>query len=180
VTDLPTAMADNSKLAAYDGKDVLRTSIKITKAGDGLSEAMSIDPVQLPIGTKGVLVLEFVVEAHKHKPIPNTNALVLEQVLAAGTATLIDAELVDQALKAQREKIDAAREAASGQARLLDTRGKPVGDDDEDPEDEVLLRNHGLGMHRDGLMEGCPACDRERDAEADEAAADAAKEPAPA
>jgi hypothetical protein len=180
MTDLPTAMADNSKLSPYQGKDVLRTSISIRGAGDGLSEAMGIDPQELAIGAKGVLVLEFVVEGHKHKPIKDTNALSLEQILRAGTATLIDPDVVKAALDAQREKIDAAREAASGQARMLDTSLKVTGAGDEEPEDEVLLRNHGLGSHRDALMDGCPACDNERAAEAAEAAEDAAKEPAPA
>lgn len=169
MTDLANALADTSQLSPYQGKDVLRTSIAIKGAGDGLSEAMGIDPQELAIGSRGVLVLEFVVEAHKHKPIKDTNALSLEQILKAGTATLIDSDVVQAALAAQREKIDKAKADASGQPRLVDTSGTlnpeaiaggATADGDEDPPDEVLLRHHGAGQHKE-LVEGCPACDRE-------------------
>lgn len=170
MTDLANALADTSQLSPYQGKDVLRTSIAIKGAGDGLSEAMGIDPEELAIGSRGVLVLEFVVEAHKHKPIKDTNALSLEQILKAGTATLIDSDVVQSALAAQREKIDKAKADASGQPRLVDTsgtlnpeaiaNGAPPANGDEDPPDEVLLRHHAAGQHKE-LVEGCPACDRE-------------------
>jgi hypothetical protein len=183
MTDLATALADNSTLSPYQGKEVLRTSIAIKGAGDGLSEAMGIDPQELAIGSRGVLVLEFVVEAHKHKPIKDTNALSLEQILKAGTATLIDSDVVQAALAAQREKIDKAKADASGQPRLVDTSGvlnpdavapstEPA-NPDEDPPDEVLLRHHAAGQHKE-LTDGCPACDNERAAiakEQDEVAA---------
>ena len=175
MTDLANALADTSKLSPYQGKDVLRTSIAIKGAGDGLSEAMGIDPEELAIGSKGVLVLEFVVEAHKHKPIKDTNALSLEQILKAGTATLIDSDVVQAALAAQREKIDKAKADASGQPRLVDTSGvlnpdaipHAGADADEDTAEEVALRHHAAGQHKE-LTDGCPACDNERAAVAKE------------
>lgn len=168
MTDLASALADTSRLSPYQGKDVLRTSISIKGAGDGLSEAMGIDPQELAIGSKGVLVLEFVVEGHKHKPIKDTNALSLEQILKAGTATLMDEEVVRDALARQREKIDKAKADASGQPRLVDTSGvlnpdaiPHAGPDaDEDTNEEVMLRHHAAGQHKD-LTDGCPACDTE-------------------
>lgn len=180
MTDLATALADNSALSPYKGSDVLRTTIAVRNAGDGLSEAMGIDPVELPIGSKVVLVLECEVKAHDYERIPNTKALVLKQVLKAGTATLIDAELVQAALVEQRERIDKAKADASGQPRLVDTTGQlnpeaTAGDPDEEPEDEVLLRHHAAGQHSSGPVDGCPACANDKAREDELAAKRAAK-----
>lgn len=180
MTDLATALADNSALTPYKGSDVLRTTIAVRNAGDGLSEAMGIDPQELPIGSKVVLVLECEVKAHDYERIPNTKALVLKQVLKAGTATIIDAEVVQQALATQREKIDQAKAEASGQPRLVDTTGQlnpaaAAGNPDEEPEDEVLLRHHAAGQHSDGLVEACPACANDKAKDDELAAKRAAK-----
>lgn len=181
MTDLATALADNSALQPYRGRDVLRTTIAVRNAGDGLSEAMGIDPQELAIGSKVVLVLECEVKGHDYEPIPNTQALMLKQVLRAGTATIIDADVVQDALVAQREKIDKARAEASGQPRLIDTSGAVTSEanvrdnPDEEPEDEVLLRHHAAGQHSDGPVEGCAACANDKAREDELAAKRAAK-----
>jgi hypothetical protein len=182
MTDLATALADNSALQPYRGRDVLRTTIAVRNAGDGLSEALGIDPQELAIGSKVVLVLECEVKGHDYEPIPNTQALVLKQVLRAGTATLIDADVVREALHAQRERIDKAKAEASGQPRMIDTSGQvtPEGDvtgnPDEEPEDEVLLRHHAAGRHSEGPVEGCAACANDQAREDEVAAKRAAKQ----
>lgn len=163
MTDLATALAnDGSKLEGYKGRDVLRTTIAIRNAGDGLSEAMAIDPEELPIGSTVYVVLECEVDKHTHAPIKEApDCLTLKQVLKAGTATLVDASLVSQMLDEQADKITRAKEAAAGVSRL--------------PYGEELQRAHEAGDHADGLVEGCPTCDAERDAEESEAKARKAK-----
>lgn len=152
MTDLATALADKTKLTPYQGRDVLNTSIAIRNAGDGLSEAMGIDPVELAIGTKVTVVLECEVKAHDYQRIKDTDALTLTQVLKAGTATLIDADVVREALAEQEDRILRAREAAKGIVRL------PTGDE--------LDREHGDGLHAGELVAGCPSCDAEQEAAA--------------
>lgn len=153
MTDLATALADTSKLEPYQGRDVLRTSIAIRNAGDGLSEAMGIDPNTLDIGSTVYVVLECVVDAHDHKRIKDLDALELVQVLKAGTATLIDRDEVHEAVARQAEKIKRAKEDAAGVKRL--------------PYTEELQDAHDAGQHTE-LVEGCPSCDAEIAAEAAE------------
>ncbi len=156
-------MADNPalppepKLPAYDGQQVASTTISITNAGDGLSKGMAIEPQVLDLRSKRYVVLECTVDAHRHKNLAGTEMLTLEQVLKAGVATLVDADLVQQVVDEQRERIHLADEAKKGINRL------PYNDDGE------LGLAHARGEHADSLAEGCPVCDQERDAELAEA-----------
>lgn len=161
MTDLAGALADTSKLSSYRGRDVIRTKIAVRNAGDGLSEGMKIDPAELEQGSKVYVVLECEVGAHTHKPIEDTDALELVQVLKAGAATLIDGEVVREAIEHQKQKIEVAKERAAGMSSLAE------GHDEEDDEVAVLRRQHFAGLHSDELREGCPVCDEERAAEED-------------
>lgn len=170
MTDIASALADQSKLPAYGGKTVTRTSIKITNAGDGLSAGLAIDPEVLDLGRKVYVVLECVVDSHEHDRIldkgNDTGLLVLNQVLKAGTGTLIDADVVRAAIADQAEKIQKAQEQAKGIERL------PFGA-------EELSNKHAEGAHADGLVPGCPECDAEVANGEAEAKGKTADEPTP-
>lgn len=161
MTDLAAATADTSTLPDYGGRSVARTTLSIRNAGDGLSEGLSIAPQVLPLGQTVYVVLECVVDAHDHVRLKDrksdTGLLVLDQVLKAGTGTIVDAELVRDVIAAQAERILRAREAAQGLQRL--------------PYDDTLQAQHDEGEHADGLVAGCPDCEAERDADAADAAA---------
>lgn len=150
-------MADNPslppepKLPPYDGQTVASTTISITNAGDGLSKGMAITPQVLALRSKVYVVLECDVDAHRHKNLTGTDMLTLEQVLKAGVATLADADLVQQVVDEQRERIRLADEAKKGISRL------PYDDEGE------LGLAHARGEHADSMAEGCPVCDLERD-----------------
>lgn len=160
MTDLAHALADTSQLTPFDGHDVIRTTVAVTNAGDGLSEAMKIDPTELHHGDRVYLVLECEVAKVRFDPVGDTDALSRVHILRAGTAAMVDKELVESVLAEQRIKIDRARDAAKGQSRL--------------PTDEELLEAHTNGEHADGLVPGCVECDREQQAVEEEAAADLA------
>lgn len=117
------ALANNGKkLGKYQGKDVLRTSVSIRNAGDGLSEALAIEPEELGIGKTVFVVLECEVNAHDHKRMKKVkNALELVQVLTAGNATLVDESLVRDLLDEQAAKLEAAYEEAEGIVKLPGT-----------------------------------------------------------
>lgn len=144
-------MTSPSTLPNYGGREVVRTGISIRNAGDGLSEALGIEPQVLPLGSVQYVVLECVVHAHDHDRImdkgTDTGLLVLDQVFKAGTATLIDGDVVRTAIAEQAEKIKLAREAAEGTQRL--------------PFDDELDNQHAAGGHKGGLIAGCSACDAE-------------------
>ncbi|QOR55382.1 MAG: hypothetical protein SHS37scaffold145_33 [Phage 71_18] len=170
--DKAAALADH-QLTPYRGKPVVRTSIAITNAGDGLSNAMRIEPKELEPEETVYVVLECTVAKHQHVPIPDTGTYELGQSLKAGAATLVDADLVRPLIEAQKARIQAAKDEAAGQVNL---EGNPgwLSDEagDEEPEALVLRRNHMSGNHAQGLMEGCPLCDQEQAAMDAEAAGD--------
>lgn len=164
VLDKAQAMADTSKLEAYKGHDVLRTGIKITNAGDGLSSAMAIAPQELELGAEVYVILKCEVVSHEYDPIKDTDALELTQVLKAGDSTLADKDLVADLVAQQAAKILEAKEKAAGLLRIEfpDAPGvQEGGDGDEEDETAVLVRQHSQGVHADELRPGCPPCDAE-------------------
>lgn len=151
MTDVATALAlTPGKLSPFDGRDVLRSTIMVTKAGDGLSEAMKIDPQEFHHGERVYVVLECEVSKVRFDPIKDTDALSRVHVLAAGNAAIVDEQLVRQVLDEQADRVQAAREAAAGVQRI------PWEGDELD----AVVAAHEAGEHRE-LVEGCPECDEE-------------------
>lgn len=169
--DLAAALR-NTKLTPYRGRDVVRTSIAITNAGDGLSNAMKIDPVEYDPEGRVYVVLECTVSKHQHVPIPDTGTMELIQTFKAGTATIVDADLVKEHIAQQEARIQAAKDAATGQANLEGAHGylgEGVAPDSEFVEEDdatVYRRNHLAGNHEDEPVEGCPLCHPEPNDEA--------------
>lgn len=90
----------------FEGKPVKRARIKVTRAGDGLSKAMKVDPVELPSGSTCYVVIEAEVGPITFDPIEDGKAFERVQTLRAGVATLVDQDLVAEVLEAQRIKIE--------------------------------------------------------------------------
>lgn len=161
---LASALAtEPGKLSPFDGRDVLRTTIAITKAGDGLSDAMAIDPQEFHHGERVFVVLECEVAKVRFDPIKDTRALTRVHVLDAGLSTIVDEEVVREVLDSQAARIEEARIAAE---RAQGIHRLPFGGDkgawDEEQEDLALA--HGEGEHQE-LVAGCPLCEQEREAE---------------
>lgn len=151
---MAAALADRSVLGEYRGRDIIRTSLTIRNTGDGLSEAMGIDPQVLEIGDEVYVLLKCEVVDHAHPMIKDTDCLELKQVLRAGTATIVDADFAEDKIDQQAARIQRAKDAASGQGSI---------------NTELLERQHNDGAHADGLVEGCPRCEEEAALEAEEA-----------
>jgi hypothetical protein len=56
-------------LTDFEGKAVRRSVIKVTNAGDGLSESLKLDPVEYHQGERGVLIIEGVFTRVGFSPI---------------------------------------------------------------------------------------------------------------
>lgn len=132
-------MADRGALPKFDKREVIKSEIAVRKAGDGLSEAVGIDPVAFHIGEKVYVVLETEVTAVDHRPVPKTDVLARKHVLTTETATVVDGAMVEEVLAKQRERIEAARleaqrekEAAAGVQRVPGTEPWADGDEDDD------------------------------------------------
>jgi len=151
-------VTDAVDLGEFEGRKITKTTIAVTKAGDGLSTAMKIDPVLLHQGDRVYVVLECNVGKVTFDPYDDGVAARVQN-LEAGVATLIDADVVKKAIEDQRVKNERAKEQANGVQRL------PID----------LHDDHLAGAHDDGPVSGCPDCDSladEADAIAAEAAAD--------
>lgn len=117
--------AQRGELTPFEGADVLQTSIKVTRAGDGLSDALAIDPAEYHLGDTVHVVLECTVAKVDYQPIPGVEALRRIHTLAAGTASIVDPEMVREVLDAQRLAIEQAR----GIERLPLGEGKATTDE---------------------------------------------------
>lgn len=160
----PAAAQAAAVLQPFDGKPVVRSSIAITGAGDGLSDALAIDPQEFHHGQRVVVVLDCVVKKIVHAPISKDvpNMLGREHVLTAGNSTILDPALVEDVLKEQAAKIEAAKSEAERRKRR--EKGNYT------LEDEALVAEHDQGQHAGGLRDGCPKCDEEKAAAAAEGA----------
>lgn len=136
-----TQNTTGTPLPPFDGRDVIASSISIRKAGDGLSEALDIDPTAFSIGERVFVVLECEVTAVDHHPIPKAESVLgRKHVLTTETATIIDGALVEAQLAQQRELIEEAKlarqrvkEQEAGVQRVPGT--EPWSDGDEDADD---------------------------------------------
>ncbi len=93
-------------LSDYRGYEVLGATVSIRNTGDGLSQAMSVAPVELDLRSTVFVVLECEVEKHRYDPIKDTDAYQLVNMLKAGRATLVDADVVAHHLDAQQRRIE--------------------------------------------------------------------------
>lgn len=112
-------------LAPFDDRDVVETSIRIVGAGDGLSESMEIEPVELHHGQRVHIVLRGEVTKVTYEATKDSDELRRVHTVRAVFGTLVDEPVVRKVLDAQRKAIDKAR----GLAQLPGVDGDQ--DDDE-------------------------------------------------
>lgn len=110
-------MAD---LTPYEDRDVLQTTIRLTNAGDGLSQGLAIEPAEYHVGDVISLVIEASISRVAYEPIPDTD--VLRRVHTAKTiiGTVVQPDTVVKLLDKAKRDVERAR----GVERL------PIGDGD--------------------------------------------------
>lgn len=119
--------ATTSKLTPFEGADVIEATIRVTNAGDGLSEAVGIEPVEYQRGDTVYVLLETEVTRVAYEAVKaDSEFLKRVHTLRAGTGTIVDANFAKESIEMQREINQRARDAAAGQGRL----------DDDDPDKE--------------------------------------------
>jgi len=93
-----------SKLGIFDGAEVIGASVKITNAGDGLSTAMGIEPIEYHIGDTVCVVLQCEVTRITYERVKDTDRLMRVHTFRAGIATVVDDTLVADVLADQKKK----------------------------------------------------------------------------
>lgn len=91
-------------LQAFEGRDVINASIRITRAGDGLSTALGIAPTEYHPGDKLYVLLECEVGRVSYDPIKDTDCLQRVHTLVAGVGTIVDGEWAGTAIAEQRKR----------------------------------------------------------------------------
>ena len=91
-------------LQPFESRDVLQASMRITRAGDGLSTALTIEPVELHIGDTLFVLLECTVGEVSLRPLKDTEVLVRRHTLIAGVGTVVDGKWAREAVDKQKKK----------------------------------------------------------------------------
>lgn len=106
--------SDPHPLEDFEGHPVIGSKVAITKAGDGLSEALSVEPVAYDLGGTLYVVLKVTVDKVRYSEVKDTTSLVREHTFAAQAATIVDAELVADLVAKQVEMVRKRKEEAAG------------------------------------------------------------------
>lgn len=100
-------MANN--LNDFEGHEVIGTTVAITNAGDGLSAALKVDPIEYEHGDTVCVVLECEVAKVRFDPSKDDPELLIRHhVLKAGTAAVVEGSMVAPVLTETRKKIKEA------------------------------------------------------------------------
>lgn len=84
---------------------MLSTGLEIPGAAGGLRESLDIDPFEGHSGERVVVVLDTTVGKIRFDPIKDTNGWKRVHVLDVGLGMVVDADLVEDMLARQRERI---------------------------------------------------------------------------
>lgn len=150
----------SKKLSKFEGKDVTSSTIRITNAGDGLSEAMKVDAQEFHQGERRYVVLECDVADVTFKPVDKDDPSGPQRrvhTFKAGTATIVEADLVQSLIEQQRERNLRAQEEAAGIVRL------PI---PEDTDVQARVRTHAKSMSKAELVDFCEKWSVEHDPKA--------------
>lgn len=81
----------SSVIGEFEGQDVLGLGVSVRKAGDGLSQALELEPVDLKIGDRGTISIDYVVDEVRFKPVKDTDGVRRVVSLAAEGAVITTA-----------------------------------------------------------------------------------------
>jgi hypothetical protein len=102
-----TKPVEISPLGKFEGEDVLTATVTITRAGDGLSDALAVHPVELHRGDRVQVVLDCEVAEISFPGIKGAaNALARRHKLVTISATIVDEDVVRAALDATKRAVE--------------------------------------------------------------------------
>jgi len=110
------------QLPLFERRRVDEARVRITKAGDGLSEALRVEPRALHLGDQVAYVLRGTVRQvnHRSREIDEIEIVTRLHTVEATAITEIDADLADKLLNEAAEMLAAAQAEADGQTSLYD------------------------------------------------------------
>jgi hypothetical protein len=168
------AATERVTLPDYEGLPVRRVAMKITNAGDGLSDSLKLEPILLHHNDEVFVVLRGFVVDVQHPPADKSepgeiDAVVKTYKVKAAEIAIVEHGDVDALLERNRERLGEKRKL---QERLEAEQRAAEGAEMRLPGTEdtaaVLEAEHADGDHASGLVDGCPRCIAEAEAVAAE------------
>lgn len=104
-------------LPTFEDEQVQQVQVRITNAGDGLSEALKIDPKILHLGDEFFCVLRGEVTQINHKQDDN-DIVTRVHTVKASAITEVDGEMAKRILTAAADNLARAKAAREGQMML--------------------------------------------------------------
>ena len=115
-------------LPEFEGRAVVRSAVKITRAGDGLSEALKLEPTALHHGDEVFFVLRGAVTQVNHRPNSREedDLLVRVHTVEAQEIAMVGHVEVDSLLAAERDRVKKLKDEEAGREPL--PLEEPLGD----------------------------------------------------
>lgn len=108
-----------TKLPPFEGEEVVKAAVRITNAGDGLSEALKVAPKALEMHEEVFYVLRGEVTQINHKT-DKDELLTRLHTIKAAEITEIDGKVASKMLQQAAADLDKAKKEAQGQLALDD------------------------------------------------------------
>lgn len=108
----------DTKLPMFEDQDVTLVKVRITRAGDGLSDALKVTPEALHLGDEVFYVLRGEVTQINHQRKDFDEPIVRVHTIAASAITKVEAKLANKLLATAAEDLEKAKAAAAGQLML--------------------------------------------------------------
>lgn len=149
-----------SDLSTIHTGEVREVAIQITRAGDGLSEALKAAPIALDHGEEVFYLLKGRVAKVGFTEVkPGSEDLVRVHTIVTQAITQVPSTLAEPILRdaavALREKLD----QLAGVTPLFKGDGGVVPFEALTDEQKGAYLAHGKGEHASGPVDGCPLCD---------------------
>jgi len=96
-------------LKPFEDRDVVQSAAKVVNAGDGLSDAMALEPVEYEVGDEVYLVLQTTCTGVSYVPVKDTDVLKRVHTLRTKDGTVVAEKAVAKVFDAHRKAVDDAR-----------------------------------------------------------------------
>jgi len=111
-----TATAKKPKLPPFESNDVASARVRITKAGDGLSEALKVEPRAIQLGERVFYVLAG--ECVQVNHVEKDDNLTRVHTIAADRITEVEQNIAEKILQAAAEETERKKAQIEGQLML--------------------------------------------------------------
>lgn len=131
----------------YEGRPIRKCSITIKGTGDGLSDALTIDPLSLEPGERAFVLLEVEGTDQNHKYLKEADAWNRVQVTKAIRGAVVTEDIAVPLLDNVAVAVEELRVAEGGDVELGLEGEKAAG----------RIEEHARGLHK-RKRKDCPAC----------------------